>query len=88
MPLYEYECNACGEHCEILQKISDPLATECPHCKENTLKRLVSATSFQLKGSGWYVTDFRDKNKPKQKEAKETKTSDKKTEATKKETKE
>jgi len=85
MPIYEYECNACGKHSEILQKINDQPATECPKCKTKALKRLVSAAQFHLKGTGWYVTDFRDKNKPKKEEAKET---SKKTEAPKKETKE
>lgn len=65
MPIYEYQCQQCGEHCELLQKISDAPATECPSCHKDGLKKLVSAAGFQLKGSGWYVTDFKDKNKPK-----------------------
>lgn len=68
MPIYEYECQACGEHCEILQKMKDPATTVCPHCQAQELTRLVSATRFQLKGTGWYVTDFRNKDKPQQKE--------------------
>lgn len=84
MPIYEYECGACGKHSEILQKINDPPTLECPYCKIKELKRLISATRFQLKGTGWYVTDFRDKDKPKKKEPKE---SHKKTQVSKKETK-
>ncbi len=63
MPIYEYQCDACGEHAEIMQKISDPEVTVCPHCQKAALKRLVSAAGFQLKGTGWYVTDFRNKDK-------------------------
>lgn len=65
MPIYEYQCQQCGHHVEILQKISDPAETECPECGKDSLKKMVSAAGFQLKGSGWYVTDFRDKNKAK-----------------------
>lgn len=68
MPLYEYQCEACGERCEILQKVDDPLATHCPNCEADSLKRVVSAVGFKLTGTGWYVTDFRDKGKT-QKEA-------------------
>ena len=64
MPLYDYYCEACHKTTELLQKVNDPLATECPHCHEHQLKKQVSAAAFQLKGSGWYVTDFRDNNKP------------------------
>ncbi|PHQ82420.1 MAG: FmdB family transcriptional regulator [Coxiella sp. (in: Bacteria)] len=63
MPIYEYKCNTCGEHTELLQKINDPLATECPHCHQHELKKLVTSAAFHLKGSGWYVTDFKDKPK-------------------------
>ena len=65
MPIYEYRCSACGHEFEILQKISDQPLTECPACGKSTLAKLVSAAGFQLKGSGWYVTDFRDGNKSK-----------------------
>lgn len=61
MPIYEYRCDACGQHTELVQKFSDALATDCPHCHEHALKKLVSAAAFHLKGSGWYVTDFKDK---------------------------
>ena len=67
MPIYEYQCQQCGHHCELLQKISDNPATTCPECHKESLKKLVSAAGFQLKGTGWYVTDFRDKGKAKPK---------------------
>lgn len=71
MPIYEYKCNACGEHTELVQKFSDEPATLCPHCHENELQKLVSAAAFHLKGSGWYVTDFKDnKNKTQDKDNK------------------
>ena len=63
MPLYEYCCTKCGEYTEILQKMSDKPAIQCPHCHQDTLTKQISAPQFQLKGSGWYVTDFRDKKK-------------------------
>jgi putative FmdB family regulatory protein len=59
MPIYEYRCAACGYQKEYLQKVSDPLLTDCPDCGKSTLGKLVSAAGFQLKGSGWYATDFR-----------------------------
>lgn len=65
MPIYEYECKKCNHTLDILQKMSDPPAVKCPQCSQDSLVRLVSAAGFQLKGTGWYVTDFRDKNKAK-----------------------
>lgn len=59
MPIYEYRCSSCGHQLETLQKFSDPPLVECPHCHRPDLAKLVSAVGFQLKGSGWYVTDFR-----------------------------
>ena len=64
MPLYEYRCDECGETTEILQKFSDKPATQCPFCSKPGLKKQISAAGFQLKGTGWYVTDFRDGKKP------------------------
>jgi len=59
MPIYEYECKACGQRLEKLQKMSaDPL-TRCPACEQDTLSRLVSAAGFRLAGGGWYETDFK-----------------------------
>jgi putative FmdB family regulatory protein len=65
MPIYEYRCSHCGNTVEFMQKMSDTPKTKCPDCHQDTLKKLISSTSFQLKGKGWYVTDFRDKGKPK-----------------------
>lgn len=59
MPIYEYQCDTCGKRSELLQKISEPPASECPECGGVGLRRLVSASAFHLKGSGWYATDFK-----------------------------
>lgn len=59
MPIYEYQCTACQHKLEALQKFSDAPMVTCPHCGKDTLTKLVSAAAFQLKGSGWYQTDFR-----------------------------
>mgnify|MGYP000158008451 CR=1 FL=1 len=59
MPIYEYQCAACGHELEKLQKISDPPLTECPACGKATLQKRVSAAGFRLKGGGWYETDFK-----------------------------
>lgn len=61
MPIYEYRCLACEHEFEEIQKISDSPISVCPSCQKEAVTRLVSATAFQLKGNGWYVTDFRDK---------------------------
>lgn len=63
MPIYEYQCQACGEVHEALQKISDAPLRECPACHEPQLKKKVSAAGFRLKGGGWYETDFKTGNK-------------------------
>jgi len=63
MPIYEYRCDACGHTLETLQKISEPPLTECPACARPTLKKLISAAAFRLKGGGWYETDFKTGNK-------------------------
>jgi putative FmdB family regulatory protein len=59
MPIYEYRCSSCGFQKEYLQKVSDPLLTRCPECSKDTFSKLLSAAGFQLKGSGWYATDFK-----------------------------
>lgn len=59
MPIYEYRCGSCGFQKEYLQKVSDPLLTTCPECKKDTFNKMLTAAGFQLKGSGWYVTDFK-----------------------------
>ena len=64
MPIYEYRCRACGHELEALQKITDAPLSSCPACKADKLTKLVSAAGFQLKGSGWYATDFRNGSKP------------------------
>jgi putative FmdB family regulatory protein len=61
MPIYEYQCHACGKACELLQKASEAPTTTCPSCGKDQLQRKISAPSFQLKGTGWYVTDFKEK---------------------------
>ncbi len=63
MPIYAYRCATCGHAQDVLQKMSDPLLTVCPACGAATYEKQVTAAGFQLKGSGWYVTDFRDGNK-------------------------
>jgi len=63
MPIYEYQCEACGHYLETLQKISDPPLTDCHKCGKPALKKLVSAAGFRLKGGGWYETDFKTGNK-------------------------
>ncbi len=78
MPLYEYECAACGERLERLQKMGEAPLVECPACGESALRRLVSRPAFQFKGSGWYVTDYARKGgeKGKEREAAEAKAGD------------
>jgi len=60
MPIYAYRCESCGFAKDVLQKISDPVLTDCPECGQAKFQKQVTAAGFQLKGSGWYVTDFRD----------------------------
>ena len=59
MPFYEYECENCKFYQELLQKVSDPPLKKCPSCGKSTMKKLVSAPVFRLKGDGWYETDFK-----------------------------
>lgn len=68
MPIYEYQCQQCHHQVEAFQKINEAPLTACPNCHKNALQKLVSASSFQLKGTGWYATDFRDKGKAPKKE--------------------
>jgi putative FmdB family regulatory protein len=63
MPIYAYLCDLCGHQQDFLQKLADPRLTTCPACSKEGLKRQLTAAGFQLKGSGWYVTDFRDGGK-------------------------
>jgi putative FmdB family regulatory protein len=63
MPIYEYECKLCSHKFQLLQKMSDPAPSICPNCgKEGGIHKLISQTSFELKGSGWYVTDYKNTN--------------------------
>jgi len=59
MPIYAYKCESCGFAKDVLQKISDPHLSDCPQCGKAAFQKQVTAAGFQLKGSGWYVTDFR-----------------------------
>jgi putative FmdB family regulatory protein len=60
MPIYEYQCSACGHRLETIQKFSDAPLTDCPECGQPALQKMISAPSFQLKGGGWYQTDFKE----------------------------
>lgn len=59
MPIYAYKCESCGHAFDVLQKMSDAVLTDCPSCHAAALQKQVTAAGFQLKGSGWYVTDFK-----------------------------
>ncbi len=65
MPFYEYQCESCRQHVEVLQKISDAPLRKCPNCGKQKLKRILSAPVFRLKGSGWYETDFKSEGESK-----------------------
>ncbi len=62
MPIYAYRCSACGHAKDVLQKLSDAPLTTCPACSAESFSKQITAAGFQLKGSGWYVTDFRGGN--------------------------
>ena len=62
MPIYEYQCTGCDHRLEVIQKLSESPLVECPECGKPSLKRLVSAAAFRLKGTGWYETDFKKDN--------------------------
>lgn len=63
MPIYEYQCQACGHVLEALQKLSDDPLKECPECSKPELRKMISAAGFRLKGGGWYETDFKSGSK-------------------------
>ena len=65
MPIYEYQCDDCEHKLEALQKMSDEPLKDCPECGKASLRKLISAVAFRLKGSGWYETDFKDKKEQK-----------------------
>ncbi|MDH4161752.1 MAG: zinc ribbon domain-containing protein [Nitrospirota bacterium] len=68
MPVYEYECDSCKGRFEVMQKFSDPLATVCQICHASAVRKVLSPTSFVLKGSGWYATDYASADKKKSSE--------------------
>jgi putative FmdB family regulatory protein len=72
MPIYEYRCGSCGFEKEYLQKVNDAPVAACPSCGSDAYVKLISAAGFQLKGSGWYATDFKNGAKPKPKSDAET----------------
>jgi putative FmdB family regulatory protein len=73
MPIYEYECSNCHHQFDLMQKISDAPVKQCPKCFENTVVKLISPAGFQLKGTGWYATDFKNKGSaPKASEGEKT----------------
>lgn len=65
MPIYEYACSSCNLRFEKIQKISEPNIDVCPKCNEKSVQKLISATAFRLKGTGWYETDFKSSNETK-----------------------
>lgn len=71
MPIYVYKCSACNHAQDVLQKMSDPVLTQCPICDQPTYEKQVTAAGFQLKGDGWYETDFKggSSSKPKSEDA-------------------
>lgn len=81
MPIYEYQCQACGHQFERMQKMSDEPIKVCPVCEKEAVSKLISAPSFQLKGNGWYVTDFRGQNSDAKTTSSDTSTSSSKTDA-------
>ena len=87
MPIYEYQCEACEAVHEVLQKISDPLLKKCPECGKLKLKKLVSAPSFRLSGTGWYETDFKTDNDKKRNLATDDSKNDSKKESSSKDSK-
>ncbi|MCR4300397.1 MAG: zinc ribbon domain-containing protein [Sulfuricaulis sp.] len=76
MPIYEYECGSCGHRLEAIQKMSESVLKDCPACGKSALRKQISASGFQLKGSGWYVTDFKGGGKKEKSESSDAKSSD------------
>lgn len=72
MPIYEYKCTSCSHGLEAIQKVAEEPLRDCPACGQPSLKRLLSAAGFQLKGSGWYATDFKDTGKKQEKDKEKT----------------
>lgn len=76
MPIYEYRCASCGFQEEYLRKASDPLLSSCPECGKETFQKMLTAAGFQLKGSGWYATDFKNNGAKPKKEKTESSNAD------------
>jgi putative FmdB family regulatory protein len=76
MPIYDFACTNCGFKDEEMRKISAPNQTVCPKCSKETYTKMLSAPSFQLNGTGWYASDFKDKNSDKTNKKIETKTTE------------
>ncbi|MCC7080338.1 MAG: zinc ribbon domain-containing protein [Burkholderiales bacterium] len=72
MPIYEYRCSACGYQNDYLQKLSEPPLSDCPECGRSTFRKQVTAAGFQLKGTGWYATDFKNNGTSKPGASKDT----------------
>ena len=72
MPIYDYQCSSCGFRKEVMRKISDPALTDCPECGKATFAKQLSAPSFQLTGSGWYATDFKNSGSKPEKKAEDS----------------
>ena len=72
MPIYEYQCSGCHHSFDVIQKMNDEPINICPQCAKETAVKLVSAAGFQLKGTGWYATDFKTKSQPDKKETSQT----------------
>src|SRR3954469_25123662 len=79
MPIYEYECEACGNRFELIQKFSDPLVEICPKCGERKVHKLLSSPAIKFKGTGWYITDYAKKGSGESESAKSGEKSDTKT---------
>ena len=75
MPIYEYQCTSCGACFELMQKISDGPPEECPSCGHKEVRKLLSKVGFQLKGTGWYETDFKNNKNSKKSDKTDTKNS-------------
>jgi putative FmdB family regulatory protein len=88
MPIYEYRCSSCGFQKEYLQKVTDPLLTRCPECDKDTFSKMLTAAGFQLKGSGWYATDFKNSGSKAKTEPAKAKTESKDSGSSKPDTKE
>ncbi len=76
MPIYAYKCESCGHRQDVLQKMSDPVLSICPACGATSFAKQLTAAGFQLKGSGWYATDFRGGSTPAAEEKAEAKPAD------------